>query len=177
MNGAVASGGKIDTAFETALWKLKAMNDRGLHLRRIRTNPRIDQLPRVNKRFDLVEVDARQGDQHEHRAVRLEDIHRRLPCDPGRRTGRPEKLPMHPLRAREHFERFRPHPIAGKISLHRFAFRSAPISTPELRLTIAHFQTESSGGVPWRRSSHCPRSGPALPALEPVVFPICASAR
>src|SRR5208337_1636101 len=69
MNGAVASGGKIDTAFEAALRKLEAVDDRGLHLRRVRANPRNDQLPRVNKRLDLGEVDPGQRDQHEHRAV------------------------------------------------------------------------------------------------------------
>src|SRR5208337_49785 len=124
VNGAVAARWKLDPAFEAPLWKLETVNGGGLELRRIGPGPRNDQFALIDERFDLVEVDAGQGDEHEHRALGLEDVHRRLPRD--RRGRRLKKLPMHPLRPREHLERFRPHPIARKIRSHRLTLRKTP---------------------------------------------------
>src|SRR5271166_6025506 len=120
MNGVVAARRKGNAALEAALRQLKAVDDRGLHLGRIGANPRNDQLPAVDQRLDLAGVDAGQGDEHEHGAVGLEDIRRRLPCDAGSRAGRPEELLVHALRASQRLEGFGPHPIAREIRLHRF---------------------------------------------------------
>ena len=49
----------------------------------------------------------------------FEDVDRGLPCDGGGRARRRKELPMHALRAREHLERLRPHPIARKFCFHR----------------------------------------------------------
>src|SRR5271166_3490558 len=120
MDGAVASRGEGNAALEATLRQLQAVDDRGLHLGRIGANPRNDQLPSVDQRLDLARVDAGQGDEHEHGAVCLEDIRRRLPCDAGSRAGRPEELLVHALRASQRLEGFGPHPIAREIRLHRF---------------------------------------------------------
>src|SRR5260370_19088436 len=45
MNSVVASDGKTYATFETALWKLQAMDGRGPDLRWIGPNPRDDNLP------------------------------------------------------------------------------------------------------------------------------------
>ncbi len=119
MNGAVAARGQTDAAFKSALRQFEAVDDRGPHLLRIGPTSRDQQFALIDDRLDLVEVDARQSDQHQHRAFGLEDVDWRLPGDRGARAGRLKELPMHALRARQHLEGLRPHPIAWKFCFHR----------------------------------------------------------
>src|SRR5271170_723565 len=65
VNSAVAAGGKTNPALETALRKLKAVDDGGLHFHRKASRPREDQIASLYNCFNLAEFDAGQGDQHE----------------------------------------------------------------------------------------------------------------
>ena len=81
MNGAVAAGGKTNAPFESALRQLETVDDRGPHLRRIGPMSRDQQFALIDERLDLAEVDPGQSDQHQHRALGLENVDRRLPGD------------------------------------------------------------------------------------------------
>src|SRR5271165_7244797 len=117
VHGAVAARRKLNSAFEPALRKLETVDRRGHEFRRVGPGPRNQEFALIDERFDLLEVDPRQGDENEHRTFGLQHVDRRLPRGGARRL---KKLPMHPFGAREHLERFRPHPIARKIRSHRF---------------------------------------------------------
>ena len=71
---------------------------------------------------DAVDLDAGQGDEHEHDPLGLEHVDRRLPGDLPR-AGRADELVAHALGARQHLEGLRPHPVAGKIGVHRLTLR------------------------------------------------------
>ena len=157
MNGAVAAGRQTNAPFESALRQLETVDDRGPHLRRIGPISRDQQFALIDERLDLVEVDPGQSDQHQHRALGLENVDRRLPGDRRRGAGRLEKLPMHALRARQHLEGFRPHPVTRKLCLHRLTRPAAPVSIPQRQSSIAQFRPEfiralgapSSPAVSW----------------------------
>src|SRR5208337_391129 len=135
VNSAVAARWKPNSAFEPALRKLETVDRRGHEFRRVGPGPRNQEFALIDERFDLLEVDPRQGDENEHRTFGLQHVDRRLPRGGARRL---KKLPMHPFGAREHLERFRPHPIARKIRSHR-----SPCPNIELpRRSIAQF-------LPW----------------------------
>ena len=81
MNGAVAAGRKTNAPFESALRKLETVDDRGPHLRRIGPMSGNEQFALIDERLDLAEVDPGQSDEHQHRALGLENVDRRLPGD------------------------------------------------------------------------------------------------
>ena len=83
MNGAVASRRQTNAAFKSALRQLETMDDGGPHLLRIGPRSRDQQLALIDDRLDLIEIDPRQSDQHQHRAFGLEYVDRRLPRDRG----------------------------------------------------------------------------------------------
>ena len=67
----------------------------------------------------LSAIDAGQRHERQHLEFGLQDIDRRLPGRlPRPRARRPKQLTVHPLGARQHLARFRPHPIAGHITGH-----------------------------------------------------------
>ena len=72
---------EANPAFEAPLRKLETVDGRGLDLRRIGANAGNEQLALIDERFHLAEVHAGQGDEHEHRVLGLENVHRRLPSD------------------------------------------------------------------------------------------------
>src|SRR3984957_7362934 len=79
VDGAVSSGRQMDAAFKSALRQLESVDDGGPHFLRIGSRSRDQQLAMVDDRLDLLEVDSRQSDQHQHRVFGLEDVDRRLP--------------------------------------------------------------------------------------------------
>ena len=81
--------------------------------------PAITRSPSSITAWTAFGVDAGQRDERQNLEFGFQNIDRRLPGRlPGLRAGRPEQLTMHPLGAREHLARFRPHPVANDITGH-----------------------------------------------------------
>jgi len=120
---AVAAGGQANAALEPPLRKFEAMDDGGAHFRRKGSDAGEDDVASLDKGFNLVEIDPRQGGQDQDGAVGLQNIDGRLPGDIGGGADRSEKLSMHSLGPREHFEGLGPHPIAREIRLHRITLQ------------------------------------------------------
>src|SRR6185312_4973579 len=74
MNRAIAARGQTDAALKAALRQFEAVDDRRPHRLRVGPAARDQQFALVDDRLDLVEIDPRQSDQRQHRALRLEDI-------------------------------------------------------------------------------------------------------
>src|SRR5215831_17718632 len=117
---AITAGRQSQPPVEAALRQFEAMNDGGAERGRIGARSGNHQFAVFNDGFDAFRIDARQRDQRQDFKFGFENIDRRLPS---RLTclaaDRLEQIAMHPLRASEHLERFRPHPIAGHIPGHQ----------------------------------------------------------
>ena len=75
----VAAAGQPHAPLEAALRQLQAMDDGGAQLARQHARPGNHQIGLLDRRLDLLGVDPRQRNEHEHLAWRLQDVDRRLP--------------------------------------------------------------------------------------------------
>src|SRR5579863_9567299 len=119
IDAAVAAGRQPYPAIEPPLRQFEPVDRCGTQFRRQNPHAGNNKLALLDNHLGVLDGDAGQRHQHQHLAVILEDVDRRLPYGlPRLRCPRPEHLAMHALGAREHVARFRPHPIAGQISGH-----------------------------------------------------------
>ncbi len=136
-DGGVAPRRQTHPPLEPALRQFEPVDDRGAHLRRIDARPGDDEIVRLDAGVHRVEVDAGQGDEHQHHPLGLEDVHRRLPGDLGARAGGADELLVHALGARQHLEGLGPHPVARKIGVHRPTRCSAPCGRRDMPRSVA----------------------------------------
>ena len=118
---------KSHAALEPALRQLEAVNDCGTQLVRKRARSGNNEITIVKHGFNMIQVDAGQGDKDQNLMFGFEHIERRLPGrQPGTRAQRPEQLPVQSLGASQHLASLRPHPIARKPLVHVFHLRVQP---------------------------------------------------
>ncbi len=80
LDGAVAPGRQPHAPLEPSLRQLEAVDDGRPHLRRQHAGAGEHQVVAVDRGFDAVRIDARQRHQHQHLALGLQHVDRRLPC-------------------------------------------------------------------------------------------------
>src|SRR6516165_8935178 len=119
-NAGIASRRQAQAPVEAPLRQFETMNRRATQLIGPRPGAGNDAIAVFDHRLGVVWIDSRQGDERQYFEFGLQDIDRRLPDRKLRLRGsRPKQLAMQAFGAREHFARFRPHPITGHVAGHR----------------------------------------------------------
>ena len=109
----IAPRRQSDAPFEPTLRQLEAVDDRGPELARQDAAAGDDELGSIDRRLHLLGCDARQRHQHEHLALGLQNVDRRLPgWLPRPLARRTKKILMHAFCPGEHLAGLRPHPIS-----------------------------------------------------------------
>src|SRR5580658_1774706 len=116
----VAASRQPQPPVKAPLRQFQPMNGRRAQGGRIGARPGNNQFAVLDDGFHLFGIDAWQGHERQNFEIGLQNIDRRLPNRLTRLGARrPEQLAVHPVGAREHLARFRPHPIANHIAGHK----------------------------------------------------------